>query len=49
MWQQALVFLAVVLAGLWVGWSMVLPKRTRNAIRARLGRKPAKGCDCGGD
>jgi hypothetical protein len=47
MWQEALVALAVIASGLWVGWSMVLPGRIRKSMLARLGRKPAKGCDCG--
>lgn len=48
-WQEALVFLAVAAASVWVVWSMVLPRRLRRALLARLGKKPGRGCDCGGN
>lgn len=49
MWQEALVALAVAAATVWVVWSMVLPKAMRQAMLARFGKKPEKGCDCGGN
>ena len=53
--QILITYALVALAAAWVGWKVLLPRRVRAAVKARLPHRakavaagPAKsGCDCG--
>ena len=50
MLQNAIVALVVAAAAAWVVWSMLLPRRFRRQIKARMTEQEAKpDKDCGGD
>lgn len=49
MWQDLIAGAAVLLAFLWVLWSLVLPARVRDRLRRRAGMAAAAGPGgCGG-